>query len=259
MTLLFQWLPPLLFPDGQPGLQRRRQDSLTAFFWGLRRQAARDPSAQPVPVDLGYLYFALCILSASAANQRTLAFYAGLCGLAGLGALVLALAPVLAALVGAAGAGRGRRGLRRPHRAPPAPAEPRADGVRVHLQSRPARHGPVPGDDGHRPSREPQVLRSDRSPRRAARRAVRAVPPARGDLRHLQLVHVARLRRRLHRNPARRRRRDVEVRDRARPGRASDGFRLISIAGAASWRFRAARSSSTVWRSSASAETASGR
>jgi transglutaminase-like putative cysteine protease len=36
-----------------------------------------------VPVDLGYLYFALCVLSASAANQRTLAFYAGLSCLAG--------------------------------------------------------------------------------------------------------------------------------------------------------------------------------
>jgi len=84
MTLLFQWLPPLLFPlMASQAYSVAGKIPLTAFFWGLRRQAARDPSAQPVPVDLGYLYFALCILSASAANQRTLAFYAGLCGLAG--------------------------------------------------------------------------------------------------------------------------------------------------------------------------------
>jgi protein-glutamine gamma-glutamyltransferase len=84
MTLLFQWLPPLLFPlMASQAYSVAGKIPLTAFFWGLRRQAARDPSAQPIPVDLGYLYFALCVLSASAANQRTLAFYAGLCGLAG--------------------------------------------------------------------------------------------------------------------------------------------------------------------------------
>ena len=84
MTLLFQSLPPLLFPlMASQVYSVAGKIPLTAFFWGLRRQAARDPSARPVPVDLGYLYFALCVLSASAANQRTLAFYAGLCALAG--------------------------------------------------------------------------------------------------------------------------------------------------------------------------------
>jgi hypothetical protein len=84
MTLLFQSLPPLLFPlMASQAYSVAGKVPLTAFFWGLRRQAARDPSAKPVPVDLGYLYFALCVLSASAANQRTLAFYAGLCALAG--------------------------------------------------------------------------------------------------------------------------------------------------------------------------------
>jgi len=84
MTLLFQSLPPLLFPlMASQAYSVAGKIPLTAFFWGLRRQAARDPSAKPVPVDLGYLYFALCVLSASAANQRTLAFYAGLCALAG--------------------------------------------------------------------------------------------------------------------------------------------------------------------------------
>jgi transglutaminase-like putative cysteine protease len=84
MTLLFQWLPPLLFPlMASQAYSVAGKIPLTAFFWGLRRQAARDPSAQPIPVDLSYLYFALCVLSASAANQRTLAFYAGLCVLVG--------------------------------------------------------------------------------------------------------------------------------------------------------------------------------
>jgi len=84
MTLLFQSLPPLLFPlMASQAYSVAGKIPLTAFFWGLRRQAGRDPSAKPVPVDLGYLYFALCVLSASAANQRTLAFYAGLCALAG--------------------------------------------------------------------------------------------------------------------------------------------------------------------------------
>ena len=111
MTLLFQWFPLLLFPlIASQVYSTAGKVPLTAFFWGLRRQAARDPGVRgPAPVDLGYLYFALCILSASAANRRTLEFYVGALRPRGLGALVLALAPVLAALVGAAARRRGRR------------------------------------------------------------------------------------------------------------------------------------------------------
>ena len=84
MTLLFQWLPLLLFPLIASQLYSTAgKVPLTAFFWALRRQAARAPETRPVSVDLGYLYFALCILAASAANRRTLEFYAGLCTLAG--------------------------------------------------------------------------------------------------------------------------------------------------------------------------------
>jgi protein-glutamine gamma-glutamyltransferase len=84
MTLLFQWLPILLFPLIASQLYSTAgKVPLTAFFWALRRQAARAPETRPGPVDLGYLYFALCVLSASAANRRTLEFYAGLCVLAG--------------------------------------------------------------------------------------------------------------------------------------------------------------------------------
>jgi len=84
MTLLFQWLPVLLFPLIASQLYSTAgKVPLTAFFWALRRQAARSPETRPGVVDLGYLYFALCILSASAANRRTLEFYLGLCVLAG--------------------------------------------------------------------------------------------------------------------------------------------------------------------------------
>jgi len=83
MTLLFQWLPFLLFPLVASQLYSAAgKVPLTAFFWALRRQAARAPETQSGHVDLGYLYFALCILSASAANRRSLEFYAGLCVLA---------------------------------------------------------------------------------------------------------------------------------------------------------------------------------
>jgi transglutaminase-like putative cysteine protease len=84
MTLLFQWLPLLLFPLFASQLYSTAgKVPLTAFFWALRRQAAHAPETRPGLVDLGYLYFALCILAASAANRRTPEFYAGLCALAG--------------------------------------------------------------------------------------------------------------------------------------------------------------------------------
>jgi transglutaminase-like putative cysteine protease len=84
MTLLFQWLPLLFFPlFASQVYSTAGKVPLTAFFWALRRQAAHAPETRPGFVDLGYLYFALCILAASAANRRTPEFYAGLCALAG--------------------------------------------------------------------------------------------------------------------------------------------------------------------------------
>jgi hypothetical protein len=53
----------------------------SAFFWALRRKAARTGTA-PGALDLAYPYVALCVLSASAANARTSVFYAALCALA---------------------------------------------------------------------------------------------------------------------------------------------------------------------------------
>jgi len=83
ITLLVQWMPLLLFPlIASQRYSAAGRAPLTAFFWALRRQAARDPKARPASTDLGYVYFALCVLSASAANRRTLDFYVGLCALA---------------------------------------------------------------------------------------------------------------------------------------------------------------------------------
>ncbi|MBI4256034.1 MAG: transglutaminase domain-containing protein [Candidatus Rokubacteria bacterium] len=83
ITLLFQWLPLLLVPlVGCQVYSTSRRIPLTAFFWALRRQAARTGAA-PGTVDVTHIYVALCVLAASAANVRTLAFYAGLCALAG--------------------------------------------------------------------------------------------------------------------------------------------------------------------------------
>src|SRR5437773_5928110 len=76
-------MPLLLFPlIASQRYSAAGRAPLTAFFWALRRQAARDPKARPASTDLGYVYFALCVLSASAANRRTLDFYVGLCALA---------------------------------------------------------------------------------------------------------------------------------------------------------------------------------
>ncbi len=52
-----------------------------ALFWTLRKKAERE-GVLGETVDLAYPYVVVCALAASAANVRTLAFYAGLCLLA---------------------------------------------------------------------------------------------------------------------------------------------------------------------------------
>ena len=56
---------------------------LSIFFWSLRRRAAAHPDEPGWPVDLAYPYVALVLLSASAANVRSGAFFAGAVALAG--------------------------------------------------------------------------------------------------------------------------------------------------------------------------------
>src|SRR5262249_50702432 len=149
-------------PHGQPGLQRRRQDPADRVLLGVETPGRSRPLGQ---ARAGGSRLSLLRALRPLGQRREPAHARVLRGPLrprGLGALVLALAALLTPVVGAARGGGGRGGLRRPHRAPPAPAGRRADGVRLHLQPRQARGGPVPGDDGHRPPREPQVLRSDR-------------------------------------------------------------------------------------------------
>jgi transglutaminase-like putative cysteine protease len=82
LTLLFQRLP-LLFAllVACQAYSTAGRVPLSAFFWALRRRAAREGVAPPA-VDLAYPFVVLCVLSASAANVRTPVFYAGLCALA---------------------------------------------------------------------------------------------------------------------------------------------------------------------------------
>jgi transglutaminase-like putative cysteine protease len=84
ITLLFQWLPIAfaLLVAAQVYSAAGRVDA-TAFFWSLRRRGAAGGTMPFGPFDVTYPYAALCVLSAGAANQRTLAFYVGCCVLAG--------------------------------------------------------------------------------------------------------------------------------------------------------------------------------
>lgn len=82
VTVLFQRLPMLvaLLVACQAYSTAGRVPT-SAFFWALRRKAARGGPA-PGALDLAYPYVVLCVLSASAANVRTPVFYVGLCALA---------------------------------------------------------------------------------------------------------------------------------------------------------------------------------
>ena len=84
LTVLFQWLPLLVAPlVACQVYSATGKVDLSAFFWSLRRKAEAEPDGSPGALDLAYPYAALCVLSASAANVRTLAYYASVCGLAG--------------------------------------------------------------------------------------------------------------------------------------------------------------------------------
>jgi transglutaminase-like putative cysteine protease len=77
---LFQWLPLALAPlvaCQLYGATGRLETS--TLFWTLRRRAQRPGAPPPSTIDLSYVYVAVCVLSASAANGGGPSFHAGLC------------------------------------------------------------------------------------------------------------------------------------------------------------------------------------
>src|SRR5256712_12089507 len=81
---ILEWLPLTVLPLVTCQLYSTAGAvDLSIFFWSLRRRANEHPEEPGWPIDLTYPYVALALLSASAANVRTGAFFAGVVALAG--------------------------------------------------------------------------------------------------------------------------------------------------------------------------------
>jgi transglutaminase-like putative cysteine protease len=81
---ILEWLPLTVFPLVACQVYSTAGSvDLSIFFWSLRRRANEHPDHPRWPMDLTYPYVALVLLSASAANVRTGAFFAGIVVLAG--------------------------------------------------------------------------------------------------------------------------------------------------------------------------------
>jgi hypothetical protein len=80
---VLQWLPLICLPlVASQALSGGEPIELATLFWTLRRQARREGAARSPGFNLAYPYVALCVLSASAANVRSGAFYVAVCVLA---------------------------------------------------------------------------------------------------------------------------------------------------------------------------------
>ena len=75
---LITWLPMALLPlfIAQVYSTSEKIDISALFLWSRRKMNGAE--TRPVTLNISYVYFALCILSASAANSRTIVFYGGL-------------------------------------------------------------------------------------------------------------------------------------------------------------------------------------
>ena len=75
---LITWLPMALLPlfIAQVYSTSEKIDISALFLWSRRKM--NGAATRPVTLNISYVYFALCILSASAANSRTIVFYGGL-------------------------------------------------------------------------------------------------------------------------------------------------------------------------------------
>jgi len=80
IVIIFQWLPmaciPLVAAQVYSTSDRIAISALFLIF--RRKQEKKDEKKQPAAINFTYPYFALCILSASAANVRAPWFYVGL-------------------------------------------------------------------------------------------------------------------------------------------------------------------------------------
>jgi hypothetical protein len=85
LIVLVKWLPIVFFPllVAQAYATSDRID-LSALFLLMRRKKKKDKKQKSFAFNLTYPYFAICILSASAANVRDIYFYLGLFGLSAL-------------------------------------------------------------------------------------------------------------------------------------------------------------------------------
>jgi len=80
LLMLFQWLPVALLPLAlAQAWGNQPQIGAAAFVWTLRK----DPEAERHAFNIGYPYFAVWLLAASATNARGLAYYGALVALAG--------------------------------------------------------------------------------------------------------------------------------------------------------------------------------
>ena len=79
MLVVLQWLPMTFFPLMASLAYSTSEDiNIRALFLLLRRKGSQEQKKNPITMNLTYPYFALCILSASAANMRSIWFYLGL-------------------------------------------------------------------------------------------------------------------------------------------------------------------------------------
>lgn len=85
---LAQWIPLIFFPiAAAQAYSSRLSIRLTAFFWMFRKRLEKS-WFQP-SINVGFPYVAVCALSASAANNRTIWFFAGLAAITAGGLWVL--------------------------------------------------------------------------------------------------------------------------------------------------------------------------
>lgn len=76
VAAILAWLPVACFPlIAAQTLSAAGRLDLGALFWSMRRKPAGETG---LSIDISYPYFALCLLSAGAANVRTPVYYAGL-------------------------------------------------------------------------------------------------------------------------------------------------------------------------------------